>query len=228
MTQFGERLKVLADLLGKDDQDVAHDLNLSKAQMSHYTTGKRKVPSELLQRIIDVYGINPNFLFNENAPLFLQNTEPLNSSVKNYLQSSKDSLVTLPYIPFPVSAGLPISIDSVTNADTITLPSELLGKYARDCDLFLMRVNGDSMNKIIPHKSLIAVNPIDISDIQNGDIIVYSDGYSYSVKRFYQDGDRLIFRPESYDARFTDYIVNNDHEDIRIHGKVVTYIVNID
>ncbi|MED4701646.1 S24 family peptidase [Lysinibacillus capsici] len=228
MTQFGERLKVLADLLGKDDQDVALDLDLSKAQMSHYTTGKRKVPSELLQRIIDVYGINPNFLFDENAPLFLQSQEQTKSDKMHYLNFSNDSVVTRSYIPFPVSAGIPINIDCMLDTETITLPSELLGKYAKDEDLYFMRVNGDSMNKLIPHKSLIAIKPIDIQDIQDGDIIVYSDGYSYSVKRFYQDGQRLIFRPESYDSRFTDYIVEDNYEEIRIHGKVVTYIVNLD
>lgn len=91
-----------------------------------------------------------------------------------------------------------------------------------------MRVNGDSMNKIIPHKSLIGVKPIKIKGLRNEDIVVYSDGFDYSVKRFYQDGNRLIFRPESSDNLFTDKITTVENEDLRIHGKVVTYIVNLD
>lgn len=133
-----------------------------------------------------------------------------------------------PYIPMPVSAGLPINIDSIEIAETISIPDELLGKYAGDDDIFFMRVNGDSMNKVMPHKSLIGIKPIKIKDLKNEDIVVYSDGYDYSVKRFYQDGDRILFRPESHDNFFIDYITTIDNEDIRIHGRVVTYLVNLD
>lgn len=132
------------------------------------------------------------------------------------------------YIPIPVSAGEPITIDGIIEKETITIPDDLLGRYAGDSEIFFMRVNGDSMNKIIPHKSLIAVKPINITELDNNDIIVYSNGYSFSVKRFYRDGERLIFRPESYDTSFTDYIVSEAYDDLRLHGKVVTYIVNLD
>lgn len=228
MIQFGERLKVLADLMGKDDQDVAYDLGLSKAQMSHYTTGKRKVPSELLQKIIDVYGINPSFLFNEDAPLFFTSNELSRTSNTHYLNKSNDNSTTYPYIPIPVSAGVPIEIDGMDNVETISIPDEFLGKYAGDEEIFFMRVNGDSMNKVIPHKSLIGIIPIDIDKLKNGDIIVYSNGYDYSVKRFYRDGNKLIFRPESNDELFTDHTTTSENEELRLHGKVVTYIVNMD
>lgn len=133
-----------------------------------------------------------------------------------------------PYIPMPVSAGIPIKIDSIEVAETISIPDELLGKYAGDDDIFFMRVNGDSMNRVIPHKSLIGIKPIQIKNLKNGDIVVYSNGYDYSVKRFYQDGDRILFRPESHDNFFIDYSTTIDNEDIRIHGRVVTYLVNLD
>ncbi|MDI5788751.1 S24 family peptidase [Bacillus licheniformis] len=47
-----------------------------------------------------------------------------------------------------------------------------------------MRINGDSMNRIMPHDSLIAVRPVPLSNLRDGDIVVYSDGGDYAVKRF--------------------------------------------
>src|SRR5699024_12808736 len=70
MVSFGDRIRALANSLGKDEQDVAKDLNLTKSRLSHYISGRTKVPSELLQKIVDTYKINPLFLFREDAPLY--------------------------------------------------------------------------------------------------------------------------------------------------------------
>ncbi|MGE7951665.1 LexA family protein [Lysinibacillus xylanilyticus] len=132
------------------------------------------------------------------------------------------------YIPFSVSAGLPIEIDSLSNYDTIAIADELLGKYAGNKNIYFMRVNGDSMNNLFPHSSLIAVLPQTVEDIKDGDIVVYSHNYDYSVKTFYKDGDELIFKPNSNNPKFRDYVFSSNDENLLIHGKVITYIVNLD
>lgn len=233
MTTFGERLKALTGRLGKEDQDVAEDLGLSKSQMSHYTTGKRKVPSELLQKIIDVYGINPQFLFKEDAPLYL--THDTSHSIIN-----ESSAVYRPkpsyqydFYPVPVAAGILSTIEGVTEmgVEKITLPDSIMGNYAGSDDMFFMRVNGDSMNKVIPHHSMIAVKKVNLDALNNNDIVVYSNDYQYSVKRYYNDGNnkRLIFRAESTDSSFADQTYSYEESDnLIIHGKVVLYIVSPD
>ncbi|MEK4283252.1 LexA family protein [Ureibacillus sp. FSL K6-0165] len=133
------------------------------------------------------------------------------------------------YFPIGVSAGLPINVEPIGTAETITIPDELLGKWAGNKDIYFTRVNGESMNKVIPHGSLIAVKQIEVENLKNGDIVVYSNGHDYAVKRFYQTEDKFIFRPESYDPVFTDYIIEKvDSEELRLHGKVIAYIVNLD
>lgn len=214
MVSFGERIRDLADRLGKDEKDVAADLGLSKSKMSHYVNGRNKVPSELLQEIVSKYNINPQFLFDENAPLY----------------SGKERVSRYPYLPVLVAAGLPENINSITNDDVeqIEIPDSIMGKWAGSNDIYFMRVNGESMNNVIPDQSLIAVKPINLPNLKNGDIVVYSDGNDYSVKRFYQNEDKLIFRPDSDNMAFTDYIASADNSNIRIHGKVVIYIVELD
>lgn len=133
-----------------------------------------------------------------------------------------------PYFPIGISAGLPIDVEPIVNGETITVPDEVLGKYAGSKDIYFTKVNGESMNKLFPHDSLIAVKQVEPHELKNGDIVVYSNGYDYSVKRFYDIGNKLIFKPESTDPSFTDHIIEKTSEDLRLHGKVVTYIVNVE
>lgn len=133
------------------------------------------------------------------------------------------------YFPTAISAGLPLNVEGIQSddVDRIEIPDSIMGKWSGSKDIFLTRVNGESMNRVIPDKSLIAVKPISLSNLKNGDIVVYSDGNDYAVKRFYQYDDTIIFRPDSYDPRFTDYQTTAD-SDLKIHGKVVLYIVELD
>lgn len=135
------------------------------------------------------------------------------------------------YLPTPISAGLPIEVDGITETDKINIPDMIMGKWARQKDIYIMRVNGDSMNKTIPHNSLIAVKPIELAGLKDKDIVVYSDNHEYSVKMYYNDTEnkRIIFRPHSTDTRFIDNIFNYDEtSNLVIHGKVVLWIVERD
>ena len=104
-----------------------------------------------------------------------------------------------------------------------------MGKYAGHNDIYITRVNGESMNKIIPDQSLIAVKPIELSYLKDGDIVVYNYDNEYAVKKYYKHGDKIVFRPDSDNMAFTDQVINLDSEiDLKIKGKVVLYIVEMD
>lgn len=144
-------------------------------------------------------------------------------------KDSSSSMSSYPYYPIYISAGLPNNVEPVTREDVeeILINDEVMGKWANHSDIFIMRVNGESMNNIIPHGSLIAVKQISPHNLKNGDIVVYSDGHDYAVKRYYRDDYRIIFRPDSKDPTFYDYITDIHNENLVIHGKVVLYIVEL-
>lgn len=131
------------------------------------------------------------------------------------------------YIVHPVSAGLPESVEGVADISDIAIPDSIMGKYAGQADIKMMRINGESMNRVIPDKSLIAVKRTALCNIKDGDIVVYNDNYEYAVKRMYRAGDNVIFRPDSHNPAFTDYVTAAD-EHLDIIGKVVIYIVELD
>lgn len=139
-----------------------------------------------------------------------------------------------PYLDNPISAGTPETFEHVSNLPTISIADCYVGKYAGDCDVVIMKVNGESMNKVIPNGSFIAVKRnIDYGCVSNGDIIVayFLDGVDrggYTIKRIYKDdkNDRVILRPDSTDPEFVDIIVDKEKGDaLSIIGKVIAYNV---
>lgn len=150
---------------------------------------------------------------------------------KSYILKEEDFRLPLKqndykYYPTAISAGLPIDVHAITDVEikTIPIPDVLMGKHAGSKDVFITKIYGDSMNKVMPDGSLIAVKPIDLLDLKNGDIVVFSDNHEYSVKRYFKQGDRLIFRPESDNKEYYDQIYSVD-DNITIHGKVVMHNV---
>lgn len=195
---------------GITQTDMARDLELPEMTVSNWMKAKTYPRVDKIQLMADYFNI-------------------LRSDLTEEKTFDRFNMLCTEYNYFPnvcISAGEPFSVEAVESADTIIIPDKLMGKYAGDETIFFVHVNGESMNKIIPDGSLIAVKPISVDNLKDGDIVVFSCCHEYSVKRFYTDGNRLMFKPESTDHRFVDYIVNSEQEEVIIHGKVVTYIVN--
>ena len=137
------------------------------------------------------------------------------------------------YFPVSISAGSLENIDSIQEYELISLSDKILGKYAKSKNIILLKINGESMNNIIPNGSYIIVDTSrnTIHDIKDRDIVVFSENGSYSVKRYINDvsNQRILFKPDSTDDTFTAIEVKYENsENLRLIGKVVKYIVSLD
>jgi len=207
MKELGEKIKKMRRSRGFTQKKLSELLDLtSDSTVSQWERGVNSPYGRDLVKLSELFNVSSDYMLG----LELERSES-----SNY-----------PFYPVGISAGLPNDVEAITQADKITLPDDLMGKYAGNKDIFITRVNGDSMNKIIPHNSLIAVRPVPLENLKTGDIVVYRKDSEYAVKRLIIDNDKFIFKPESTDDRFYDDVVNNEH-DIVIKGKVVTYIVNL-
>ena len=214
---FAKNLRYLREKSGMEQMDLAKELGRkSSSSISEWEKGKYTPKMGVLSQIAKIFNVNIDDLMERD--------------LSNPSSQSRKAFTTSRYRHFdtPISAGLPDHVDAVTDADTIELPDSVMGKHAGQRDIFITRVNGESMNRIIPDCSLIAVKPMDLHQIKQGDIVVYSDNGDYSVKRFYKNEDQLIFRPDSNDDSFFDYITSTNNSNLVIHGKVVVYIVELD
>src|SRR5699024_4134185 len=131
------------------------------------------------------------------------------------------------YFPTAISAGLPMEVGGMTTSSKVSIADELLGKYSNDQSLFFARASGDSMNKRFKDNDLIGLKPLPIEQLNNGDIVVYSDNYDYSVKQFYKYGDTLVFKPNSTNPVHEEHTYS-DKDNIMIHGKVVVSVNTYD
>lgn len=211
--QIKDKLKQLRKDRGLKQEDVAFKLNMSTSAYGYYEQGKTTPPLYNLKKLASLYDISISELTGEKN----DTVEMLGQAV---------TMNKYPYIDDYVSAGSPVNIEGMKDVPNIYVPDELLGSYAGSKRLFFLKVNGESMNKIIPNGSTIGVISYDsINDIKNGDIVVYStEDHSFAVKYFYKEENKLIFKPSStyhyyYDKAF------DINDNIRIIGKVVIYSV---
>jgi repressor LexA len=192
-------------------ETLASKVGVAKSTLSRYENGSRDFP------------INDIHLY----------AEALGKSTFNLLglpeeQSNYDSK----QIPFygDVAAGALSVIDPTLSQDVeyIELPHHLLGKYANSTGLFAMRVNGESMNKIIPNDSIVIAKEYDNADYKENDIVIFKHDHEYSLKRF-KPADiegGYLFKSESTNECFKDiFITFNTNADFKICAKVITYTV---
>lgn len=210
---IGVRLKKIRSIRNMTLAGVAEMVGKTEATIQRYESGDIvNLKLDIIEKLAEVYKVSPAYLMGWE-------TETPMTFKHEYK-----------YFPISIAAGLPVDIDTIMEKDveSIILPDDIMGKWAGSSDIIIMRVNGESMNKSIPNTSLIAVKQVNVDTLKDNDIVVFSNGYDYSVKRFYNDKEnyRFIFKPDSYDKGFTDYIVPYAKaQELKLHGKVVVYIV---
>lgn len=208
---IGKLLKHRREQLSLSQQEVADLVGVSKSIISRWENNEVKsMGVDKVKKICEALSLDPLSLINNNI-----------DTNSNSLAFSE-----YPYIPNPVSAGIPQSIEGIMELPQIAIPDEILGKYAKNKNIIIMKVNGESMNRVIENGSIIGVlTKVDRYNLKNGDIVVFNHEYEYSLKRFYNLGEKIVFKPDSTDMRFTDIVYNSD-DNIEIIGKVILSSTN--
>ena len=86
-------------------------------------------------------------------------------------------------------------------------------------ECYFLRVNGESMNKIIKNGAYALIRKTDF--VENGDIaVVLVNGNDATLKKFSKQNDLIILEPMSTDTSFTTQVYNKDTE-IKVIGKYI-------
>lgn len=86
-------------------------------------------------------------------------------------------------------------------------------------ECFFLRVDGESMNKVIRNGAYALIRKQDI--VENGEIAaVLVNGFDATLKKFSRQGDLVILEPASNDSSFTTQVYNKDTQ-IRVLGKYI-------
>lgn len=106
-TKIGENLKRWREKLGYSQEILAAYLGISRANISYYEIGEREVPIKHLEKISELFGIEPDLFYEENMSLHeaemafafrkednlsvgaLQNIAHFKKIVRNYLMMDR-------------------------------------------------------------------------------------------------------------------------------------------
>lgn len=217
MEYIGSRISEFRKKNKLTQSELGNKIGVKNNTISAYERGAISTDQDILFKLARVFDVSIDDFFPDRNVIKEETSEYFTENNYNYF-------------PTYISAGLPNEVDGITEPDKIKISDEIMGKYAGNKDIFITRINGDSMNKVIPHDSLIAVRPVSPETLKNGDIVVYKYDSEYAVKRFYKQDNKVIFRPDSNNLSFTDLVIDLEHNDldIKIKGKVVLYIVELD
>lgn len=222
---FSKNLNFLMTRNNINQKELADRIGVKKQNVWNYCHARNIPSTETLERISVVFDIPASRFFYDDFEELDRKRILYTHDMQINASFLKNTTSNYPYVQQGVSAGTPILIEGVEELPTISVPDELLGVYARNPKILFMKVNGESMNNVIPHDSVIALYMgFSVSNLVNGDIVVFEHNGEYSLKRFYDTEDVVIFRPDSDDPSFTDIVIPKTPE-LKIIGKVVVYSI---
>lgn len=159
------------------------------------------------------------------------NAEPLWKMANSKKSATANELNTIPINSDPstyaipivgrIWAGAPEGVEEDHDGEI-----EILESYAKKYkpnELLALRVDGESMNKVIPNGSIAIIHKT--AEFKNGDIIaVIINGHAGTLKHVYQYADKIIFEPDSWDQsivpfEYTNEQIQNDNPTVVFVGK---------
>ena len=188
-------------------KELAEKIGVDRSAVTQWETGVSVPRMKTLAKIARLFDTTPGLLLEDDDTTPLP---PLNKL------TPVASTATLPLRTLgKVHAG--VMDDTDTADDTyIQVPAHVLSMYP---DAFVLLVEGDCMNHVIPAGSHIVVAPH--KEPANGAIVVVRDEcYEAIMRKYYRGSSSLMLSPDSFSDAYEDMIITAD-EDISLIGVVV-------
>lgn len=209
----GENIRTLRVLLGITQQQLADQLGVSSAAVSEWERGQNEPRSATLQKMAEMFGVSmEEVIRGTGAGVMLEPKAAYTSDLKAPLYGR-------------IAAGVPIA--EIPVEDSHWVNPEVLAKHPRG---FYLRVEGESMNRVLPDGCLAFVDPA--AEVRNGDIAaLHVNGYDATIKRYHRIGNDVILEPDSCDATYCNELFDATRpgaQEIRLIGRVVWHVVPFD
>lgn len=184
-------------------EEFGEIVGVSSMAVSQWETGRAVPRMGAVQKISDYFHISKGSLIDED------------SSTLTKLPIS-GSTATLPLRTLgKVHAGV-MDDDTICDDEDVQVPERVVLAYP---DAFLLRVEGNCMDRVIPEGSHVVIAPH--KEPTNGSIVViHDDAYEAIMRRYYKGSSALMLSPDSYEEEYQDIIVH-DGQEITLTGVVV-------
>lgn len=203
---FVSNLTRIMDEKGIDGAALARMIGKEK-QSVYAWLNKRSFPStSSLQSLVDALGVTTDDLL-----------------VRKEVASS--GFTSVPLFG-SIAAGVPIEM--IETEDAFEIPTPVHEKYP---DAFLLKVVGESMNKILPNGCYALVDPCEDVEANNKPYAVCVNGYDATIKRVEKLENGFRLKPDSTDPTFSEQTFNYNEpntDQISVIGRVVYHVIPYD
>lgn len=193
---------------GWSQQELADRMETTQQTIQRYESGARDIKSSVLIKLSAVLDVTISYLLGlENASI------PNNSTVDVPSYGS-------------IAAGTPIEMVEVKDSQPV--PVKVHERFPK---AFLLKVEGESMNRILPNGSYALIDPAQKEPISGKPYAVCVNGYDATIKRVVKLSNGFELTPDSTDPTFrpTVYDFNEpDTDPVTIIGRVVFYVLPFD
>lgn len=211
---ISENLKRLREIYGLTQQDLADIAGVTNKSVSAWELGNKEPRMGAVEKIAKRFGLKKSNLIEENGMDNIHISEP---DVKNR------EVPTAAPLYGHIAAGNPSEMIEVE--EYIDIPQVLLDRHPR---AFLLRVNGDSMDKIVPNGALALIDPD--SEINSGDVAAIAvNGHEATLKRIHKLNNSIVLEPDSHNPHHKAKLYRCDEGNtLNIIGKMVWYMSKMD
>ncbi len=206
--KFSTRLARALTIKNIKPVELAEKTGLPKSGISQYLKDICIPKEKNIVKIANVLNVNKDWLMGYDVPMD-RNVIDINSDI---------SIETYP-IPLygEISAGEPNWAEEDLEG-YLPIAPELMG-IINPQEYFFLRVNGESMNKIMRNGSFALIHKQDY--VENGEIaVVLVNGNNATIKKFTKQDNIIVLEPSSNDPEFKTQVYDKKTP-IRILGKYV-------
>ena len=191
------RIKELRIKKNLTQEDVAKVIEVSARAIGLYESNKRDIPLSKVIKLADYFNVSVDYLLCKDVTNTMLYNVPLYGSIP---------------------AGIPNWCEQCLEGYLPIDPN--LMNIANPEECFFLRINGESMNKIVANGSFALIRKQD--NVENGDVAaILVDGFDATLKRFTQNDNIVVLTPVSTDDSFKPIIIDITKTNIKILGKYI-------
>lgn len=186
-------------------EQLAEKVGVTRSTVTQWETGWSKPRMGAVEKLAAVFGVSTSDMVND--------------------QSEPSAFVEVPLYG-SIAAGTPIEMQRVESSHHV--PTKVREKYP---DAFLLKVDGESMNRVLPNGCYALVDPRQTADCNGAPYAVCVNGYDATIKRVRQLNNGFELVPDSNDPTYLKKTYNYnepDTEEITVIGRVVYYVLPYD
>lgn len=198
---FGNILKKIRLDNKLTQEELAQKINTSRSNIANYENDKNMPSLDILEKFSKLFNCSIDYLLGK------KNEETL---------SMPNNIYMCP-VYGQIPAGEPNWAEECIEGRLPLDPTLMNIVDPEEC--YFLRVNGESMNKVIKNGAYALIRKTDW--VENGEIaVVLVNGYNATLKKFNQNGDVVVLEPMSDDTSFQTQIYTKETP-IKIIGKYI-------